>query len=156
MKILTLYRKLGKSNVDVFLDDSDYDIVRRYKWYLNNNIGYVSGFIDGKKVYLHRFIMGYPANKCVDHINRNKLDNRKSNLRICSTRENVINSKLSKNNTSGISGISFRDDRNKFRAYIMVNRKQIFLGYYSDIEDAIFARRQAEIKYFGEFAPQYK
>ena len=151
MKTLTLRRYKGKKPVAVLVDDEDYENVRQYPW-SKNYLGYISGKVDGKRVYLHRLIMGYPDGKVVDHINGDKLDNRKQNLRICTVRQNVMNSKTPKNNTSGHTGVSLRSDRKLYRANIMVNRRQIYLGSFERIEDAVLARKQAEVKYFGEFA----
>jgi len=108
--------------------------------------------VSGERTYLHRFIMNSPKGKVIDHINGDKLDNRKQNLRIYTIKQNIINSKISKNNTSGYTGVSFRKNRNVYRANIMVNRKQIYLGSFERIEDAVLARKKAEEKYFGEFA----
>jgi predicted MarR family transcription regulator len=138
--------EIARSQIDI----EDVTIVKQYKWHLSNN-GYVtSSFPD---IYLHRLIMYAPNNRRVDHINHNTLNNRKYNLRICSAQENVMNSKISKNNTSSVTGVNYRKDRNKWRAYIMFNRKQINLGFYDNFYDAVKARKEAEIKYFGEFAP---
>lgn len=151
MKTLILRRYKGRSPISVLIDDEDYENVRQYPW-SKNYLGYIAGKVNGKDVYLHRFIMGYPEGKVVDHINGDKLDNRKQNLRICTIRQNIMNAKVSKNNTSGYTGVSLRSDRELYRANIMVNRKQIYLGSFEKIEDAILARKQAEEKYFGEFA----
>ena len=62
--------------------------------------------------------------------------------------------KINSNNTSGYRGVSYRKDRNKYRAYIKFQGKDIFLGHYDNIDDAIKARKDAEKEYFGEFAPQ--
>lgn len=88
----------------------------------------------------------------VDHINGDKLDNRKNNLRICSNADNLKNRvKLPSNNTSGILGVRYRADRNKWYAEIQCNRQRIRLGSYIDKEDAIKARLTAEYKYFGKY-----
>ena len=103
---------------------------------------------------MHRFVMDYyDKDMVVDHINRNKLDNRKANLRTSTRRENTINKSVQSNNTSNIPGVSWRKDRNKWRAYITVNGKQISLGMFKDKEEAVKARKEGEREYFGEFAP---
>ena len=106
---------------------------------------------------LHRFLLRniLKENEIVDHINKDVSDNCLENLRIVTSRENVINASVSKNNTSGFIGVSYRKDKGKFRAYIMINKKQITLGHYSNLEDAVKARLQGEKEYFGiDFAPQ--
>lgn len=106
-------------------------------------------------ILLHRYIMGdIPNGYYVDHINRNTKDNRLENLRICTPQENTFNGSISKNNTSGAIGVTFSKGKNKWKAYINKPNKQVFLGYYSNIEDAIKARLIAEKTMYGEFSPQ--
>ena len=97
-------------------------------------------------------ILDKPKNFVVDHINGNKLDNRRSNLRICTCKENLRNVSASKNNKTGHLGISLTKF-GRYRARIMVDGKEIRLGNYVNLEDAIKARKKAEIKYFGEYSP---
>ena len=150
MKTLLLRRYKGKPPLNVLVDDNDYDKVVAAVWWKQ-----ASGYIINKDgMYLHRMIMGNPDEMVVDHINGDKLDNRKENLRICTRRENVINSRVSKNNTTGYHGVSYMRHIGKYRAYIFTNGKQIYLGSYTNIDDAITARKQAEEQYFGEFAPK--
>ena len=148
--VLHTYKK--QRSPGVLLDDEDALKCKDIFWNVDYN-GYV--VCRKENLYLHRFILDAEKGKVVDHINGNKLDNRRCNLRICTVRENVINSKISKNNTSGFPGVSFRKDMNKWRAYLMVNRKQITFGWFDNIEDAIEARILGEQKHFGEFAPQH-
>ena len=102
---------------------------------------------------MHRFILDLTdSNIIVDHKNRNPLDNRRKNLRQCSPKENSRNLTASKRNTSGYLGVGITK-HGKYRARIMVNRKEIRLGNYDRLEDAIKARQEAEKKYFKEFAP---
>lgn len=133
------------------IDLEDVDKVKEYKW-CSNGYGYV--ICRELNASLHRFVMGYYDNdKVVDHINRNRLDNRKDNLRIATYQQNTSNRSIQSNNVSDVPGVSWRKDRNKWRAYIMVNKKQISLGLFNKKEDAIKARKEGELKYFGEFAP---
>jgi len=147
---LTIYK--NDVPFTILFDNVDANKVSRYRWYIHT-LGYVCARANGKYLYLHRLIANTPDGMVTDHINHNKLDNRKSNLRVCTTRENVINCKLSKNNKSGFRGVSFRKDRNKYRAYLMVDRKQVFLGYHSHYKDAVKARLIGEKRYFGIYAP---
>ena len=103
----------------------------------------------------HRKIFDIKDNNIqIDHIDRNPYNNTRENLRICSCLNNIRNRGINNNNTSGIIGVSWSKERNKWRSYIMLNHKQKFLGYYKELEDAIVARLRAEKEYFGEFAPQ--
>lgn len=135
-----------------YIDLDDYEKVKQYQWYKDDK-GY---FMNNKlKIRLHNFIMN---DKFIDHINRNKSDNRKYNLRKCTTLENNINRSIMKSNTSNFIGVSkgkySKRKGNTWRAYIGINKKYITLGSYHNLKDAIKARLKAEKEYFGEFAPQ--
>lgn len=88
----------------------------------------------------------------IDHINRNKTDNRLANLREASHSQQQMNAPRSKRNKSGCRGVWLPKSENKWRACITVAGKNHWLGTFDRYEDAVLARRQAEIKYFGEFA----
>ena len=90
--------------------------------------------------------------ECVDHINRDKTDNRIENLRAATKSQNGINSKMRRNNTSGHKGVSFCKVRNMWKASIKKDLKSITIGYFSDINTAAKARLDAEINYYGEFS----
>lgn len=93
--------------------------------------------------------------QCVDHINRELLDNRKSNLRLCTRTENNHNMKLSKRNKSGAKGV-YVQSKKFLRVSIMVNRKNIYLGTFPNTPEGFVeaktAYNNAAIKYYGEFA----
>ena len=91
------------------------------------------------EVYLHRILIGAKKGEIVDHINRNKLDNRIENLRIVTQSQNNLNRKVS--NPLGFAGI--RKVGNKIRAFIHKNDKQIHLGYFFTVDEAVKARRIA-------------
>ena len=95
--------------------------------------------------------MNCPKNMQIDHINHVVYDNRKNNLRIVNVVQNQRNRILSSNNTSGVNGVWFVKRDNIWRASICVEKKRIALGSFKDIEDAIESRKNAEIKYFGEY-----
>jgi len=97
-----------------------------------------------QKIYLHREIVGAKKGEYTDHINRNSFDNRKFNLRICSQTENILNSKISKNNTSGFKGVYWFKPIKKWCAYITYHKKRKCLGYFEDIQKAVKARKQFE------------
>ena len=139
-----------------------------YFWYNSN--GYLRAVnpsndplgLGVRTVYLHMIVMDAynpeinPNKMFVDHKNhpkRNekKIDNRLSNLRFVSNGQNNQNQCLSKRNKSGVTGVVFRKELNKWLAQIVVNKQHISLGVYENINDAIKARKEAEIKYFGEY-----
>lgn len=145
-----IYNKQCKEIARAIIDLDDIARVKQHKW------SYHNGYVINRKfnLSLHRFIMNNPSDDVIiDHINRNPLDNRKCNLRPCSSQENCMNKGIQSNNSSGFPGVSYKKDKNKWKAYISINRRQIYLGYFDCIEDAIKARKQAEIDYFGEFSP---
>lgn len=132
---------------EFYIDKDDVDLVKQYTWCINQ--GYV---INRDGVMLHRLLTNAPSYKDVDHINHNKLDNRRCNLRIVFDYENLWNQKISKNNTSGATGVYFDKDSNKWIALICVNRENKYLGRYPSFEEAKNARKQAEEKYYGEYS----
>jgi len=101
-------------------------------------------------VQIHKIIA--PKYRLVDHKNRNGLDNRFDNLRECTRGQNGINADPKSNNKSGHTGVWWHKEIKRWRAEIKVNRKKICLGCFIDKQDAIDTRKDAEVKYFGEFA----
>jgi len=112
--------------------------------------GYIQVNLGGQVILLHRLLFLYQVGILpdqVDHINHNKLDNRWNNLRAVNNTINAKNCSLSKNSITRINGVNQIVSTKKYRAYIMVNRKQIHLGVFETIEDAAKARQHADIKY---------
>lgn len=142
-------------NKSALVDDEDFDKLVRFKWcILTSRGGRFYARRDMTGILMHRIIMGLgkaPKGIHVDHINGDTLDNRKSNLRICTHAQNTRSSGISRNNTSGFKGASYYG-KGKYTARIGVNYKLIGLGYFNSIEDAAMAYDKAAIKYFGEFA----
>lgn len=136
------------------IDIEDFDIVKDYKWSKNAN-GYAicmkKKSQGGEHVFMHRLIMNCHSETIVDHKDRNTLNNRKNNLRIADKSKNNMNKCVLPNNTSGVTGVSYHKRLNKWEARIGYKNKSIYLGIYKNKEDAIKARQEAEIKYFGEF-----
>lgn len=103
---------------------------------------------------MHRIIMNCPEDRQVDHINGDGLDNRKSNLRVCTQRQNSCNTLKYSTNKSGYKGVSFSKDTNKWRATIVVNYKQIHLGLFNTPEEAAEAYINKAREIQGEFFPK--
>ena len=142
---------------EFYFDWEDFDLVKDYCWYENINKGGYHALEardyknDGKLIRMH-YLFGY---KGYDHEDRNPLNNRRNNLRPATIQENARNHSLSKRNSSGVIGVSYYKQGNKWRAYIKDNDKNfVSLGYYNNKDDAIKARLRAEKEIFGEFAPQ--
>ena len=117
--------------------------------------GYLGVMIHGKRVYSHRICWAlhygtWPVEQ-IDHINGVKSDNRIINLREATNSQNGKNLKLSSRNTSGVSGVHFDNWAGKWRASIKVDGRSINLGRWNDKQEAISARKKAEILYFGEW-----
>ena len=148
---IILYDKHGNEVARTMIDLEYVDVVKNYKWCFLG--GYAYSY---QLKQLHRFIMNPSEDMVVDHINHNKLDNRKCNLRVCTHQENGWNKDPISTNTSGTTGVIFDKSRNKWLARIEFNGKQIHLGRFKTKEEAVEARRQAEIEYFGEFASNNK
>lgn len=138
----------------VLLDDEDYDKVIKEPYSLSlsydetiNNfyVQFTKKPKNSSSRLLHRYLLKPSKGLTIDHLNRNPLDNRRCNLRICTQFENNQNQR---HNTSGKVGVSYSKQDKRFIAYIRVNRKQIRLGAFKNFEDAVKCRIQAENKYF--------
>ena len=138
---------------EFYFDKEDYQKIKEYTWYLDKD-GYVITYEanTGKQIKFHRLIMNCTEGIDIDHRFHKVNDNRKSQLRECTRSQNNMNRGIRKDNASSVTGVSWHKARNKWRAYITVNGKTKHLGYFINKEEAIKARREAEIKYFGEFA----
>ena len=137
------------------IDLDDVDKVKNIKWHRSDlqRSTYYCLSNDSEWKRIHRLIMGVTdKNIIVDHINHNGLDNRKSNLRICTSGQNTCNCLTSKNNKSWHKGVYWSKERKKWCAQISINNKTKGLGRYDTIEEAIEAREKAAKEYYGEFA----
>lgn len=118
---------------------------------LNHGDGYWQIHINNKRYKNHRlawlYVHGTFPSDQLDHINRVRTDNRLCNLRMSTQSENMQNISIRKDNTSGHAGVSWRKDAQKWHARISLNYKRIDLGYFTDLAEAIAARKAAEPKY---------
>ena len=140
----------------VKIDNDDLEKCSKLTWHYakNKDSKYIQTWVKGKMIKLHRYIMNIDnSNLLVDHISRDTLDNRKSNLRICTYQQNSFNKSIRIDNTSGITGISFHNINKKWRAKIKYNNLTIHLGYFEDINEALINRRVVEEILFGEYSP---
>ena len=138
-------------------DKEDFELIKDYCWYINNNHGYVrtTDKITGKRILLHRLVMHPKKEENVDHINHDKLNNCKSNLRVCTSSNNAKNRSANKNSVSGVTGVVWKKRENKWVAQINVGGKYMHLGYFALKEEAIRARIKAELEFYKEYAPTY-
>lgn len=149
------------SNTELFalVDDEDFERVSQFKWHLRSGYPWrtIYHVVNKKRVYraisLHRFVLGLPPNRpYVDHKDKNKLNCQKHNLRICTQSQNLGNTGLFRNNTSGYKGVSFYRRYNKWTAHINKNGKKFFIGYFKCPIAAAKAYDHEASVHFGEFA----
>lgn len=136
------------------IDDEDYEKVRQYRWHVNH-YGYAvcNKYVGGYKsvaIYMHRLVNDTPDGLYTDHINHDKLDNRKENLRSCTNRQNRYNTPIRKDNTSGAKGVRWH--QNRWNARIFIDGKEKTLGSYDNRLDAARAYNEAAREHYGEFA----
>jgi hypothetical protein len=136
------------------VSNKDYKNLKSKKWYYA--AGYAVRTEKGKRVYMHRVIKNPCQTQVVDHKNGDKLDNRRSNLRVCSSRENHCNQKISKHNTSGAKGVVFNKKNSNWNARITHKMKRIHLGTFKTKEEAIVAYNKAAQKYHGKYRKENK
>lgn len=141
------------------VDDDDYGVISGLKWYAaleGKNKNYPDRYvaranIGYRKIYMHRLIMQAEMGVLVDHINHDGLDNRKSNLRLCTSRDNSRNTRGC-GAKSGFKGVHLHTKTGLWRARIKVNKKEILIGYYATKNMAAKAYNNAAVELFGEFA----
>lgn len=144
---------------DIILVDTE-DVERllafKRKWQISAQ-GYA--YITDKnheQIFIHRYLTGLPdrydpeTQLIADHEDGNRLNNRKDNLRVIKKPENPINCGLYKNNTSGCKGVSWLERLGKWQVNIQYQKKNYYLGVYSDYNEAVRVRKEAEKKYFGD------
>jgi hypothetical protein len=132
----------GKRGAGLFakIDDEDFPIVSKYKWYLST-CGYaITNYWKGRKnhfhLMLHHLVFGKKKGLTIDHINRDKLDNRKENLRVATFSLNRINNSARADSKSGIKGVCWKKREKKWVAQININGKRKWLGNFINKEDA--------------------
>lgn len=135
------------------VSDEDYDFLSLLNWFLSGGRGgYAATWIDGKQykmasIILWRQEIKTPVGTEVDHIDRNKLNNQRENLRVVTHNENQRNKGLQSNNTTGYKGVHFCRTRQKWSAMIKVRRVLYNLGYFDTLEEAVAVRLKAEEHY---------
>lgn len=138
------------------VDDEDYKKVMEYRWKYSNRGYAAKNYVENgknKTLLMHRLIMGDPV-LFVDHIDGDPLNNRKSNLRLATNRQNCLNQKLGSQNTSGYKGISWHKRNAKWAAVVRVNEegKRVHLGYFDNKHDAARMYNFWASDLYGEFA----
>ncbi len=150
MRRIPLHGKHGLGKF-VLVDDRDYEKLSQYKWRMTT-LGYVvrTHYVRPKinVIWMHREIMETPKGLETDHIDHNRLNNQRSNLRIATHQQNNYNKGPQTNNTSGHKGISWRKAIKRWD--VQVNGQ--YIGVYITLDEAVIAQKQAQARLQGEFA----
>jgi hypothetical protein len=139
------------------VDAEDYDrLVSMGRWHLHSG-GYAAKSYrhpGGRSdvVFMHRVILNAPKGVEVDHINGDKLDNRKANLRIADRYGNARNTRKIRVGTSRYKGVCWKRRSDRWYASIKANGRHVFLGHFDTEEDAARVYNEAAKRYFGDFA----
>lgn len=138
---------------EFYFDLEDYDKIKDYCWSKHHEYIIAKNIFKNDRTFVnfHRLVMDVSDEKIkVDHINHNKSDNRKSNLRLVTDSQNSMNRTVASHNTSGVTGVSKHNG--KWVARIGIGSNRIFLGCYNSYFDAVKARKEAEEKYYKEYS----
>lgn len=149
MKILNV----SKGKAQAIVSDEDYDRLNVFAWCLTGwKARYVGRRTNRTTLYLHREVIGAPVGLEVDHINRNPLDNRRENLRLCTPSQNHANTGHLTGGSSQYRGVCWDAGYGAWMAYIKVNGRFKGLGRFQDERKAALAYDSAAAKIFGSFA----
>lgn len=138
----------------LIVSKEDEQLVKENSIYLDKRTGYFQIYINGETKWLHRVIIKAKKGQIVDHINQDKKDNRRANLRLVSKSENNYNSSKRKHSKFG-RGITFDKYGNRFRACISYNNKTLKLGSFSNVTDAKRAYNKKAKEIYGDMAFQH-
>ena len=145
----TVAVKMSNSNNNMLCDKAFWEQYKDSSWSEDTVTGYARASRDGNAVYAHRIIMpDSDKDKYVDHINGNKLDNRRINLRYVTPKQSMMNISRSDSNT-GIKGVHLNKNTEKYEAYIH-DEEKLHLGTFETLSEARRVREKAEVKLYGE------
>lgn len=155
---LEIYTEKGQR---ILADVEDFDTLQNYYWCVDNK-GYARARIPNSNpsrcIRMHQVVLNCSSAELVDHKHGDTLDNRKSELRICSTMQNAQNCALRKDNTSGAKGVYvkiLKSGKIRYVVHLGYNNRKLHIGTFDTKEEAIEVRKQAELKYYGEYSRDY-
>ena len=134
------------------VDDEDYGFLNQFFWQVDREGIIKTRSKENGHVLLTHLLMKPPKGFEIDHKDRNRLNNQKSNLRFATSAQNKMNRGPRKDCKSGYKGVSWHKQRKKWTTRIKIKNKYLFLGLFEDIKQAAFVYNNAAKKYFREFA----
>ena len=147
----------GTKGEEIKVDDEDYENLSKLNW--NCFTGYARTYrrrkSEGNKLkseLMHRIIMGLPTELMVDHINGNKLDNRRCNLRLCNESQNGANRRKSIVHNNDYLGVTYHKRDNRYQTQVRHKGKRYYCGYFKTAEEAALAYNKKASELHGEFA----
>lgn len=149
---------IDNSDIEFYFDLEDFDKIKDFCWNVDSE-GYIytTDNVNGtiKYIRMHRYLLDTAEGMITDHINRCRIDNRKSNLREVTPRENAINITRRKDNKSGYTGVHFHERDQLWIATINIEGCQVEIIRTHSKSEAVSARLDAEFKHYGEYSPNY-
>lgn len=147
-------------NKTALVDDEDFEYLNRWRWYADKGyktfyayrFEYPFGNGERRKIYMHKCILNSTNNIKTDHKDGNGLNNQKLNLRLATHSQNISNSRLHSNNTSGYIGVYYSKTEDKFRGEVRLNGKRLLTKRFNLPQEAALSRDKLAIKLQGEFA----
>lgn len=153
---IILRDKYQNINGKAIIDIEDVDKIKQYKWYLSFGYPVTKGIDKNTGIDISNVIFN-DYDKIYDHIDKNRLNNKKSNLRVVNQHQNIMNMGKKYTNSSGVTGVAKKLTKNgiKWYANITYNYKSIWLGCYDTFDEAVLARLKGEAEYFKNYSPNY-
>jgi len=152
MIIISRYIAIAASNTgrEILIDPEYYDLISEYRW-REGGAGYASTDRNQVTLHMHRLIMESEPGKQVDHINHNKLDNRRCNLRHCTPSQNHMNRQPKKGKSSKYKGVCYSKSRGLWQANVTKDGKRYNLRAHTTEVEAALAYNKKAFELFGEF-----